>query len=46
LAQASIIFRRFSSATPRRQARSALFWIVCASAISRSSPLNELTSLA
>jgi len=30
----------------RRRGDSALFLIVCASAVSRSSPLNELTSLA
>ena len=43
-AQASIIVRRFSRASPRRYAASALLPIVCARALSRSSDENGLTS--
>src|ERR1700685_4370150 len=43
-AQASIIARRFSRASPRRYAASALLPIVCARALSRSSDENGLTS--
>jgi hypothetical protein len=43
-AQASIIARRLSRASPRRYAASALFPMVCARALSRSSDENGLTS--